>query len=251
MARLRDDGGSDVERRLLASAADDEMPEERYRALVKWGAEFTPASAPPVTPTWKLTIVKGLGLLVLTAISVGVAERVAGGPEAPAAPPSDVHETSNAGATGAALAGGASTALAPSSSAPIPVVSLDELPSAPAPMPSSASSETKRAPKARASADRDASFAEQMRLIDSARSKLRRDDPRGTLAVLDEYERRFPRPAFEEEATVLRVSALAKAGDRAQARRIGETFLRAHPSELYSRRVEAVVRALDEQEATP
>jgi hypothetical protein len=99
-------------------------------------------------------------------------------------------------------------------------------------------------------AEDDASFAEQMKLIDAARTKLRRDDPRGALAVLDDYERRFVVLAFKEEATVLRVSALAKAGDRAQARRIGEAFLSAQPSEIYRRRVEAVVRALDEQEAS-
>ena len=94
------------------------------------------------------------------------------------------------------------------------------------------------------------SLGEQMAFIDSARTRLRQGDPRAALTVLDEYKRRYPEPAFREEATVLRVSALAKAGDVAEARRLGEAFLSTHPAELYSRRVEGIVRSLESQESS-
>lgn len=256
MLRFREDGGSDIERRLLASAADDEMPEEKLQALVKWGAGLPPVAAPAAAKsTWKLTIAKGIGLLALAAVSIGVVEHVATSHAPSSAPVRAARGTSSSGASTAALAGHPSEALAapPADPAPvvIPVVSLDQLPTAPVPPASAASSAAAHAAKTRPLGDDDASFAEQMKLIDAARTRLRRDDPRGALAVLDDYERRFPTPAFGEEATVLRVSALAKAGDHARARRIGEAFLGAHPSEIYRRRVEAVVRALDEQEGTP
>jgi len=252
MGRLRDDAGSDIERRLLASAADDEMPEDKYRALVKSGAEL--AAAPKVAParsTWKLTLTKGLGLLALGAVSIGVVGYAATTSEPLEAPTSAVEEMPNAAVTGEAADDRPSVTPGSPPVDPIPVLSLDQLPSARAASGSSAKPATTPAAVTHPLADEDASFAEQMKLIDAARTRLRRDDPRGALAVLDDYERRFRQPAFKEEATVLRVSSLAKAGDRAQARRVGDAFLSAHPSEIYRRRVEAVVRALDEQGGTP
>jgi hypothetical protein len=253
LVRLREDGGgSNIERRLLASVADDEMPEENYRALLKWGAGLGAISAaPPAETASKLTLAKGLGVLALTAASIGVFGYVTASTTPPAAPSSDVDGMSKASATGAAVAAGPSEPSAPTSADAIPVVSLDELPSAPVAMSPPPNAAPARSAETRPLVDDDVSFTEQMKLIDSARTMLRQDNPRGALAVLDEYDRRFPMPAFKEEATVLRVSSLAKAGDRAHAKRIGEAFLSAHPSELYSRRVEAVVRALDAQEGTP
>ncbi len=248
MPRLRDDEASEIEKLLLASAADDEMPEEKYRALVDWGARL---GTMPARPTWRLTIGKGLGLLALGALAVGVGGYAASRTEPRPSLTSVEPRTRNADAipTGAAGANHEPNAHPGSAADPIPVLSLDQLPSAPAARGSSvtppSTAETRRL------GDDDASFAEQMKLIDAARSRLRRDDPRGALAVLDEYERRFTSRAFEEEATVLRVSALAKTGDRARAKRIGEAFLRARPSEIYRRRVETVVRTLDAQERTP
>ncbi|MDF2693767.1 MAG: hypothetical protein K0S65_2150 [Labilithrix sp.] len=246
--RLLKAGGSDIERKLLASAVDDEMPEEKFQALIKYGAGAAMVSAAgPTEPTWKLSLAKGLGLLALTAASVGAFHYVSSKPEPSSAPIRDSRGASGTTTASSRVEAESSKA---HSAASIPVVSLHELPSAPSVVASAAIAAPARSAE-KPSAPDDLSFTEQMKLIDSARTRLRQDDPRGALAVLDEYDRRFSAPAFKEEATVLRVSSLAKAGDRAQAKRIGEAFLNAHPSELYSRRVEAIVRALSEQEQTP
>ncbi len=253
MGRLLDDGGSDIERRLLASAVDDEMPEDEFRALVKWGSELAAAPAvPPARSTSKLTLAKGLGLLALGAVSIGLVGYVTTRSEPRPVPTSEVAGMPDSTDTRDGVTDRpAAVPPVPPPADPIPVLSLDQLPSAPPASASSAKAATTPATETRPLAADDASFAEQMKLIDAARTEIRRDDPRGALAVLDDYARRFPDPAFKEEATVLRVSALAKAGDRAQARRIGDAFLSANPPQIYRRRVEAAVRALDEHGERP
>ncbi len=235
--------GSDIERQLLASAADDEMPEEKFQALLKYGAGTALSGVATSTrSTWKLTLAKGLGLLALAAAGIGVFHHES---SKPASTSAAVGEAS--GATPDIEAAPSETRPALPSVEPVPVVSLDALPSAPRAASSSASVASVARPVEKPSVDDDVSITEQMKLIDAARTRLRRDDPRGALAVLDEYERRFSAPAFKEEATVLRVSSLAKAGRRVDAKRVGEAFLAAHPSELYRRRVEAIVRTLSEK----
>jgi hypothetical protein len=241
MTRLQEAGGTDIERRLLASAADDEMPEEKFRALVQWGAgAATAAAATPTETAWKLPLVKGLGLLALAAASVGVFDYVSTHRSGPASEPQEISKPA------AADAPEAQPAPSPADVAEVvPVMTANELPSAPIAAPSPA---TPTRPVAKKPALDDVSLAEQMTFIDSARTRLRQGDPRGALTMLDEYQRRYPQPAFREEATVLRVSAHAKAGDVAEAKRLGSAFLSTHPAELYSRRVEAIVRSLEPQE---
>ncbi len=72
-------------------------------------------------------------------------------------------------------------------------------------------------------------LAEQVALLDRARSLLSDGDARAALAVLDKYSTRFPRGALAPEATVLRVEALARSGDRAGASALARTFLTRHP----------------------
>lgn len=249
MTRLRDAGGTEIERRLLASAADDEMPEEKFRALVQWGAAVAPTEAAPAAePAWKLPLVKGLGVLALAAASVGAFDYVSSRSSGPAG---ELHDVSKA--VSVSVGDGADPLEVPPAPSPagsveaVPVVSAADLPSAPAAVPSAT-------PPARSIAKKpvldEVSLGEQMAFIDSARTRLRQGDPRAALTVLDEYKRRYPEPAFREEATVLRVSALAKAGDVVEARRLGEAFLGTHPAELYSRRVEGIVRSLESKESS-
>ncbi|MBN9165892.1 MAG: hypothetical protein BGO98_40620 [Myxococcales bacterium 68-20] len=250
MTRLRDAGGTEIEQRLLASAAADEMPEEKFRALVQWGTAIAPTEAAPpaAMPGWKLPLAKGLGVLALAAASVGAFDYVSSRSSGPVGEPHDVSK-----AVPVSVGDGADRLEAPPAPSPagtvaaVPVVTADDLPSVPVAVPSAA-------PPARSVAKKpvldEVSLGEQMAFIDSARTRLRQGDPRAALTVLDEYKRRYPEPAFREEATVLRVSALAKAGDVAEARRLGEAFLSTHPAELYSRRVEGIVRSLESQESS-
>ncbi len=247
MPRLQQGGGTEIEQRLLASAADDEMPEEKYRALVRWSAGVATAQGATTAATaWKLPLLKGVGLLALVAASVGVVDHLSAHRSVPVSGP---QGPSKAGSANVADRADTPTTLpAPlpvDTVEAVPVVTANELPSAPVGTPSPARPARSVAKKPVAD---DVSLAEQMAFIDSARTRLRQGEPRDALRVLDDYGRRYPEPAFREEATVLRVSAHAKAGDVVEARRLGSAFLSTHPAELYSRRVEAIVRSLEPQE---
>lgn len=232
MMRLQDAVGSEIERRLLASVADDAMPEEKYRALLRWSeGAVAAARATPLRPAWKLPVLKGLGLLALVTASIGVFVTSSSSTSLPA--PSEAPQMQVTPAV-VPVSESASQTEPPRADPIVPVLTPNQLPPAP-----SAVARTQKP---------EISLGEQMKFIDSARTRLREDDPRGALTVLDDYARRYSDPAFREEATVLRVSAHAKAGDNAEAKRLGGAFLNTHPAELYSRRVEAILRSLESRE---
>ncbi len=85
------------------------------------------------------------------------------------------------------------------------------------------------------------SIAEQIRLVDSARRHVAAREGREAIAVLDEYGKRFPNGALDEEASALRVEALDRAGDHAAAVELGRRFLRTHPDSAYATRVALVI----------
>ncbi len=72
-------------------------------------------------------------------------------------------------------------------------------------------------------------LAEEVAALDRARSALSGGDARGALRALDDYAARFPQGALGPEASVLRIEALARAGDRARAAALARSFLLGHP----------------------
>jgi hypothetical protein len=73
------------------------------------------------------------------------------------------------------------------------------------------------------------SLAEEVAAIDAARLAMGRDDPRGALHLLDDYDHRFPRGTFGPESRMLRVEALVARGDRATAVRSARAIVVADP----------------------
>jgi hypothetical protein len=55
-----------------------------------------------------------------------------------------------------------------------------------------------------------ASLREEIRLIDSARIAVKKNESARAVSILDQYARRFPNGTFREEARVLRTEALRK-----------------------------------------
>jgi hypothetical protein len=55
-----------------------------------------------------------------------------------------------------------------------------------------------------------ASLREEIRLIDSARIAVKKEQGAAAVSILDQYARRFPNGTFREEARVLRAEALKK-----------------------------------------
>lgn len=70
-----------------------------------------------------------------------------------------------------------------------------------------------------------------------ARARLASGDPNGALAKLDDYARAYPRGRLVLEAEVVRIDALSRAGQRNQAKKRAEAFLRRHPNSVLAARV--------------
>jgi hypothetical protein len=226
------------ERDLLESwSAEQPSEAARTRALGIVGAAVvtsaavgTAAAASSVVPKVALGLRVGLSAFAKWAI---VGTIVVGGTVAtvavmrPANPP-NVDAKASASASAHTKANATANA-----SASAPTITPDDLPSV-APL------ESHRAPAASAQQD---SLADEIALFDRAHAALEAGNAPTALALLDEYESRFRTGAFAQEAEVLRVQALVRVGDRAEATRVGDRFLAAHPTSPHAARVRAILDA--------
>jgi outer membrane protein assembly factor BamD (BamD/ComL family) len=67
-------------------------------------------------------------------------------------------------------------------------------------------------------------------LVDAARQALAEHHPEQALRLLDQHAAEFDTPRLAEEAAFLRVQALARLGQDAEAARAKERFRQRHPS---------------------
>jgi hypothetical protein len=74
--------------------------------------------------------------------------------------------------------------------------------------------------------------------LDAARAALREGDSQRSLANLDQ----IAGGRLSHEATLLRVQALARAGDHSRARAVAEAFLSEHPGSPFGARIRAAAR---------
>lgn len=79
---------------------------------------------------------------------------------------------------------------------------------------------------------------EEVALMDRARRALAAGDTARALAALDQHQRSFPSGTLGQEAKLLRIEALARSGDRAAARALGERFLSEHPDTPHRKRIQ-------------
>jgi hypothetical protein len=85
------------------------------------------------------------------------------------------------------------------------------------------------------------SLTDEVAAIDAARATLDRGDAKGCLAKLDAYQHAFPRGSLWQEATVMRIEALLRAGDRRGARALADRFFARNPSSPYSARIRSLL----------
>jgi hypothetical protein len=81
----------------------------------------------------------------------------------------------------------------------------------------------------------------ELGLLDDARRALAAGEPARALSILDGYPARFPDGAMAPEATMLRVEALVRAGDRAGAIRVADGLLKGDPHSPYAARVQSLL----------
>jgi len=200
MKRLLEGDGSDVERGLL-DALRSERPstdlEQRMRAaigLAPISMVGTVAPEPSAPTAAAVPVTKTVGWGSIAAGSVAVAALVGGvlylsqagsgeGP-VPLPPPAPVTVTPPK----------ASPAPAPAADLTTEDLAVEQAPAKARPQPAHV-------------APTSASLREEIRLIDSARFAVKKQDTARALGILDQYARRFPNGAFTQEARVLRAEA--------------------------------------------
>lgn len=144
---------------------------------------------------------------------------------------------------------------APASAEPqAPVVSVEALPPAPTiaprittPIVASSASSTEVSPEpalfAGQSSAAEPTVAEEIADLDRARKELAAGQPAKAVAILERHRARFPNGVMDEEASVLLIEALARAGEAERARSLGKAFLAARPASPLAARVRRIVDA--------
>jgi outer membrane protein assembly factor BamD (BamD/ComL family) len=84
---------------------------------------------------------------------------------------------------------------------------------------------------------------DELALIDEARTELAGGSAASALQTLGRYDTRYPQGIMREEATAVRVEALYAAGKTAEARSVGEAFLREHPASTHAQHVRSLLDA--------
>jgi hypothetical protein len=85
------------------------------------------------------------------------------------------------------------------------------------------------------------SLADEVKAIQRAKTALSGGNPGGAIKELDAYRESFPRGRLSQEATVLRIEALAASGNQAAAQKLGEQFLKSNEKSPYAARVKSVL----------
>ncbi len=269
--RLRESSSSPLARELLRSARADAAPaHSRVRALATASVLASTVAASGtatagVLSTATLSVLKWFGAGVLTgAASMGAAEILAH----PSPPAAENHAGPGHGAVVAparpdrpkpataelADLDPETPALAP------PVASFASTPSSrsklsPPPLPAGETASATLAERpassiafapapsalARGPATTPDDFAAQLALVDRARRVVAANNPTLALELLDRLEREHGTGRFGPEATVIRIEALVRGGNRPLAETLADRFIGQHPSHPLVPRVRSLI----------
>jgi len=230
---------SDEELALWKSARDDRPPSRSLartlQAVGVGGAITTAASGAgaglaAAKAGIGLTLFKWgavVGLASAVAVGGGAISRHSNAPRA-AAHAEEAQPT-------AAVAEPALTAVAEPALTAVAEPAPTSEPSAPAPASTAPLSTAARASSSTASQP---DIAQEIKIIDTARALLRQGRSKEALVELD----RGKNKSLVVEATVLRIEALFREGDRARAGQLASAFLSAHPKSPYAPRIRALMQ---------
>jgi hypothetical protein len=232
--RLRSEGGTPLEQRLLNAAARQEPSPELSARMAAAIGVVPPAPSPSPEPAPGMGGTATLapkaavgtstlwpwvsGLVILAGAGAFVATRSAGDPSPPARAPSAVV------ARPAALPSPAN-------------IEAKVADGAPAPDP-----ENKVAPKVGAARARpegatatNSAISEQIALVDAASAAVSAGAGARALSVLREYQSKYPSGSFRPEVSALRIEALVLVGRRDEARALAERFVTQNKGPLADR----------------
>jgi len=212
--RLLNGAGSDFERELLGSLAN-EQPSPSLSRRMRQGLV-----ALGVLTSAKTGVAAAVAVVALLSVGVGSVWIT----QHRAVPPAP-----------AALSAPARAVTAP----PLPASAAPTLPTTVAvePAPAVVAARPSAAPTPSAAGD----LREQIAWLDRARAAVRRGDSRGALSELAQYRAKFPRGEFAQEVTVLKIEALVQDGQVAAASSLGKKFLASHPESPHVERIERLL----------
>ncbi len=220
--RLRDEADSTVELLLLEAGAtyrsSDNARAKTLAALGLAGSAAVSAGVVSVATSSLLSKVTWTKLLLVSGLSATVVAPV-GYVAWRHAHPQAIAVTTHAGAP---------RPVAPAGVPPVEPVQNRETSVAPPVLPT---------PKVESRTTSASALAAELGALDMARARLASGDPTGALAKLDDYARAYPRGRLVLEAEVIRIDALSRAGQRDQAKKRAEAFLRRHPNSVLATRV--------------
>ena len=98
-----------------------------------------------------------------------------------------------------------------------------------------------RAPQTRVAQPAASTLADQVAALDRARAALDGHDGTKARKLVDAYEAEYPGGAFTQEAEVVRIEALSRDGNRAEAERAGKRFLASYPKSPHAARVRTLL----------
>ncbi len=84
-------------------------------------------------------------------------------------------------------------------------------------------------------------LADEVSVLDQARTAAIAQNPARTLRLLDNYQRQFPNGALGPEAQVMRIEALVQSGQSATALPIARQLLKAAPAGPHAERIRALL----------
>jgi hypothetical protein len=103
------------------------------------------------------------------------------------------------------------------------------------------------APEAKPGTESPAStLGDETKALDRARQALAAGDARDALGALDTYRAKWPKGALRAEASLLRVDALLRSGNRPAAEREANALISAAPASRYATRARALLGAKPE-----
>jgi hypothetical protein len=234
--RLRSEGGTPLEQRLLNAAARQEpSPELSARmaaaiGVVAPGPAPSPEPAPGMAGTGTLAPKAAVGISSLWPWVSGLVIVAAAGAIVVTRPFGDKALSTSRPPTVVA-------ARAPAASPPAKMAGTKEPESVPAP-----ATVGKAAPNAGAARARTAganatssAISEQIALVDAASAAVSAGAGERALAVLREYQSKYPAGSFRPEVSALRIEALVLVGRREEAHSLAERFVTQYKGPLAER----------------
>lgn len=269
--RLRGDASSDLERRLLGAGRARAPREARQRALVAatsalgtsmaatcaaaaggaasggaagGGATAGGAAASTIAKTGSAAMLKWLSVVGLAGIGAATAAVSMQQDHPATAPPATPAQRDESAALVVPMKEAVRPpAMEPAGGEAAPIASQGASATAveaPPPSPRRADAPGTMAPPT-PSASSGSTLSAELAMLDEARAVTGAGEPARALSILDAYTERFPRGSMAAEATVLRIEALVRAGDRAAAQRSADAFLTSHPTSAYAERIRSLL----------